>query len=559
MRRAVRIGDNEMRGRWRSSHGSIWLPAAALCALVAQPRQADAGREIWISSARLASLPVSGPAWEALRAAADRPLSLPDLSDKDSSANIHVLAKALVYARTGQTVYRDEVINACLAAIATEGGDTLALGRELAAYVIAADLVGLPPAQDAAFRAWLRRVRNETIGGRTLVSTHADRPNNWGTHAGASRIAVAAYLGDNEDLAHAATVFRGWLGERSEYAGFKYGSVDWQTDERTPRGINPAGTSKLGHSIDGVLPDDQRRSGAFRWPPPRENYVYEALQGALAQAVLLHRLGFDVWEWSDRALLRAFRWLHEQADYPANGDDTWQPHIINYYYGAGFPAPVPSQPGKNVGWTDWTHARGVGEPDDGGLDEGGLDDGGGGGGGSAGLCPAAPPGDGCRLQGAAKLLITQGSRNTGSLRWRWTEGPEAASSDWGEPAAATEFALCTYDSAPGSTRLGLALPLPAGSDWSSRNDRRQRYRARALERTVSLRLHGGPPGRASIRLKLRARPLELVTLAPPAKMFAQDPVATILAVNDRGDCWSSPFSVAETLTNTPRAFRAKSR
>jgi len=31
--------------------------------------------------------------------------------------------------------------------------------------------------------------------------------------------------------------------------------------------------------------------------------------------------------------------------------------VINNYYGTDFPAPVPSRAGKNVGWTDWTHAE----------------------------------------------------------------------------------------------------------------------------------------------------------------------------------------------------------
>jgi hypothetical protein len=104
-----------------------------------------------------------------------------------------------------------------------------------------------------------------------------------------------------------------------------------------------------------VLPDDQRRAGGFTWPPPKENYVWEALQGALAQAVILDRAGYDCWEWSDQALLRAVTWLHEECDYPASSDDTWQPHVVNFFYGSDFPAPVPSNPGKNVGWTDWTH------------------------------------------------------------------------------------------------------------------------------------------------------------------------------------------------------------
>ena len=41
---------------------------------------------------------------------------------------------------------------------------------------------------------------------------------------------------------------------------------------------------------------------------------------------------------------------------PAGGDDTWQPHVVNAFYAADFPAPIPSSPGKNVGWTDWSHA-----------------------------------------------------------------------------------------------------------------------------------------------------------------------------------------------------------
>jgi hypothetical protein len=331
---------------------------AALCvsALGAATACADPPRGIWVSAAELASLPTSGPAWAGLIAAADRPTGAPDLSDKSGRVNVQVMAKALAFARTGDERYRRDVVAACRAAIGTEkGGSTLSLGRKLVAYVIAAELVGLPPADEEVFRDWLRRVRNQKLKGKTLVSTHEKRPNNWGTHAGASRIAVAVYLDDRQDLERAAKVFKGWLGDRAAYDGFKYGDLSWQADPRSPVGINPADAMKRGHVVDGVLPDDQRRGGPFTWPPPRENYVYGALQGALVQAVILDRAGYDVWSWEREALLRAFRWLHQQADFPARGDDTWTPHLVNYYYGSHFPAPVPSNPGKNVGWTDWSH------------------------------------------------------------------------------------------------------------------------------------------------------------------------------------------------------------
>lgn len=328
---------------------------SCLLCIFLNPCQAVA-EGVWIDSQSLQQLPTTGEAWNNLKRAADTPVPVPDLSDKDSLANVRVLAKALVYRRLKIPCYRQEVIQACKDIMGTESrGNTLALGRELAAYVIAADLVTLPPEFDKRFRSWLKSLLSLSLKGRSLRSTHEDRPNNWGTHAGASRAAIASYLGDGEELVRVAGVFKGWLGDRTSYAGFRYKNKSWQVDPSQPVGINPRGAQKQGQNIDGVLPDDQRRGGSFNWPPPRENYVWEALQGALVQAVILHRAGYDVWNWQDQALLRAYKWLYQVADYPAKGDDTWQVHLVNHFYGTDFPAPVPARPGKNMGWTDWTH------------------------------------------------------------------------------------------------------------------------------------------------------------------------------------------------------------
>lgn len=327
------------------------------------PSAGLASTGIWTNSAELKLLPMQGPAWKNLKYIANQPAGTPALSNQDDPVNVKIMAKALVYARTGETRLRTEVIAGCMAAIGTEkGGRTLALGRELAAYVIAADLVKLPAAEDQRFRAWLVETLAENLSGKTLRSTHEERPNNWGTHAGASRAAVAVYLGDQAELQRCAQVFKGWLGDRNAYAGFSFGDLSWQADPSRPVGINPKGARKDGKPVDGVLPDDQRRGGDFCWPPPQENYVYEALQGALVQAVILHRAGYEVWNWQDQALLRAYQWLHQQADFAATGDDNWQPHVINYYYGTHFPAPTPANPGKNVGWTDWTHGSAAQSP-----------------------------------------------------------------------------------------------------------------------------------------------------------------------------------------------------
>jgi hypothetical protein len=285
-------------------------------------------------------------------------LDPPNISDNDSNHDVQTLAVALVYVRTGQGAYRTKAIDAIMSAIGTEaGGNSLALARNLLSYVVAANIVKLPPTEDDRFRAWLKTLVNkQNAEGGSLRETHEWRASNWGTHAGASRAAVDVYLGDSKDLAQAAKVFKGWLGDRSSWAGFNpEKDQSWQCDETEPVGVNRAGCTKEGHSIDGVLPYDQRRSGPFTWPPPQEPYVYGGLQGALAQAEILSRAGYPAWQWEDKALFRAFRWLHEQAGYPAPKPSEWEPWLVNKRYGTRFPAVTPAENGKNMGWTDWMY------------------------------------------------------------------------------------------------------------------------------------------------------------------------------------------------------------
>jgi len=323
--------------------------------------------EIWISTYEILRLPTSGKAWESVKYAANH---IPAAEGgHNSKHDTSTLACALVAVRLNDPVYYKRTADNLIAAIGTElncepedSCNSLSISRNLASYVVAADIIDFKnydPGREPQFRAWVDKLRTwkHPEDGWSITQKHERRPNNHGTMAGASRIAADVYLGDMNDLARAAQVFKGWLGDRVSYAGFKYGDLSWQADPSRPVGINPMGSTKEGHSIDGVLPDDQRRGGTFTWPPAKENYVYEALQGALVQAAILHRAGYDAFNWQDKALLRAFEWLHNEAKFPAEGDDTWQPHVINYIYGTRFPAPIPSKPGKVMGWTDWTHSR----------------------------------------------------------------------------------------------------------------------------------------------------------------------------------------------------------
>lgn len=311
---------------------------------------------VWLSAAEVAALPMNGAGWDAVKKAATGSWGSPNLADLNSTHDVYVLAGALYAVRTGDAAMVAKVRSAILSAKGSESGSrSLEVSRNIVSYVAAADLVGGVGKDEAAFRSWLSGLRTTSFDGRTIISTHEERPNNWGTMAGAARVAIDVYLGDRADLDRAWSVFRGWAGDRGSYAGFKYGDTSWQCFPASPVGINPAGCAVSGHDVGGVLPDDQRRGGSFRWPPPCEGYVHEGLQGALVQAQILERAGYGAFAASNRALERAYVWLTTQGC-NASGDDSTYPLIANRAYGRSFPVGSGGDVGKNIGWLRWTHS-----------------------------------------------------------------------------------------------------------------------------------------------------------------------------------------------------------
>jgi hypothetical protein len=335
------------------------LVVAALVGVAVLPAAAQAAptKGIMLNQAEISALPAYGPAWDALVKRAKSTWPAPNIADQNSMTDVYTLAGALYYAKTGDAAMRTKVRNTIMAAMGTEkGGRVLALARGLQSYVLAADLIDLrsySAADDASFRSWLSAVRTEPMTEcDNLILCHEKRPNNWGNHSGASRIAADIYLGDASDLARAATVFRGYLGERSAYAGFKYGELSWQANPSAPVGINPPGATKNGLNIDGVLPDDQRRGGVC-CTLVKENYVYEGLQGAVAAAYLLSRQGYNAWNWGNQAIKRAFIWETTVNYFTATSDDSWQPWLVNKVYGLKLGCNAGAGPGKGFGYADW--------------------------------------------------------------------------------------------------------------------------------------------------------------------------------------------------------------
>lgn len=326
---------------------------------------------LWLSPSEASSLPNSGTAWTSLLSNAGNSALNPDFTDQNSKNDVYILAKSFVWSKTQDSKYRTEVRDGLKKLVETHpltnssSWDWLGILRGLGSYVIAADTIDLasfdPAFDQNVFRPWLSKVRSSIVeGGRgSVISAQEDRPNNFGTHASASRIAADLYLKDQQDLDKAIKVFQGWLGDRSQYASFRYGELSWQCDAANPVGVNPACT-KNGLDLNGSLTDDQRRCGTFVNPPCKTDYSWEGLQGAVVAAELLHRQGYPSYQWSNQGMLRTINWLYNTTfsdgkNFPAVGDDTWMIWIINKRYSKSFPTSAATSPGKMMGYSDWTH------------------------------------------------------------------------------------------------------------------------------------------------------------------------------------------------------------
>lgn len=310
------------------------VSSAVVAAVAASP--------IWLSRAEIVNRPMTGAAWSQLVSYADQcGNGTPDASDRNNEERKRIVAAAIAYVRTGDESYRDAVVGNCQDVIGTEGGDTLSLGRCLFAYAFAAQLVDY---HGPAFVDWIDDVRFTTISGRTLISTHEERPNNWGTWAGLSRLAVDVYIGDADDFAQAVTVWQGWFDGTWDH---EYSSpFCWHDNDGLMTGINWE---------NGVVPDDQRRCECCPPTVSCENYVFEALQGVIGSVGVMEHLGYPALSWWNNGLHRAWMQLDDWSC-EAEGNDRWEPWFVNWAYGTDYPAPLPAEPGRSIGFTDWTHS-----------------------------------------------------------------------------------------------------------------------------------------------------------------------------------------------------------
>ena len=353
------------------------------------PQTAPAPRSngIWISPATLRHLPMTGAAWDRLLADAEADPGSADVADQDSGHDVATLAAALVCARTQNPELCDKARAGVVAAIGTErGGRWLAVGRNLTAYVIAADVMGLradgdPDSAGTRVETWIRGFETERLADNNTGEPSPFIPFASGSNAsaqeGAAYAAVAAYLGDRVALERAWDAFRTYLCDPSapdrEHIDLHRGvESGWAYDDRHPCAVNPAGAAKqvppgrpgAGQVVplDGAIINDMARGGDLAWPPGTTQYPWVGLEGLVPAAVILDRAGYPAFAVADRAVLRAVRYLRDLE--LSTGSGTWFRErrcneivqLVNVAYGAHFRVDLPTGGGRTVGYTDWTHA-----------------------------------------------------------------------------------------------------------------------------------------------------------------------------------------------------------
>jgi hypothetical protein len=260
------------------------------------------------------------------------------------------------------------------------------VGRNLTAYVIAADLLDLRADGNAGsagtrVEEWIAGWLTKQLRDNNSTAFRDIEPFGGSANAmaqeGLAYTAVAAYLRDGWALERAWDAFRTFACDPSapdrENIYLDKSVEDGWTAASNPCAVNPAGSTMrvpqgmpgagTVHSIDGSLSGDMRRGGSYQWEPAYTQYTWVGLEGFVPAAVLLERAGYPAFQVADRAVLRTLEYLWYLRT--QTGDARWFDgdrargivHLVNVAYGASFPVAGAVGVGRTVGYTDWTHTE----------------------------------------------------------------------------------------------------------------------------------------------------------------------------------------------------------
>jgi hypothetical protein len=374
-----------MRSIWKWGLLPLVLAVIALGLSACHPAQSSG---IWLDNSTLDNLSQNTSAFNSLEDTATASNPFEPVCDQDSQHDTRTLAKALYGVATDNANMQFGAISSIAAAVGTEedhpscgsSGSTLprwlSVGRNLGAYVIAADVLRSVDVVSASVDGWFADFLDGTITLQNNNNPGVQEPlstSAWNTGANASaqqgfvRSALAAYLGNDTILANEFLRFRKYVGDRTSTWDLEQTDATqdtWQRVPADPVGIVEPGPTKNGCRWDGAVAWDMARTGAYSCTPDFDNdgqYPWVGLEGAIPAAMILQRQGFHAFEAVTNAINRSldFLWDVRQRTGDARwfdgsrGNDVIQ--LVNHAYGENHLFVGPAGNGRTVGWTDWTH------------------------------------------------------------------------------------------------------------------------------------------------------------------------------------------------------------
>ena len=339
----------------------------------------QSGNGVWISQAEIMQRPTSGAAWDSIISAAGGNWGTADVSNQDSNHDQLVLAGAYACARSGQ--FCDKTVAGLKAAIGTETGSGsrwLAVGRNMLGYTIAADVMRnsghLTGTDLTSVSNRLANFLTEKLPDNNSGVPETLTPFNSGSNASAQEAAVytaiARYTGNTQKLSYVWNRYRLYSCDKSSPEtvinidnGFA-GGWSFAANKADACAVNPKGSTKNSHNIDGAVINDIVRGASFTWPPVPTQYVWTGFRGYLDAAVLLQRAGFPALSISDNAPLRDIQYIcYLQNNTPGGWWNLSNPnpsaHLAHSVYGVTFPSgcgiKYPVGADMILGFTDWTH------------------------------------------------------------------------------------------------------------------------------------------------------------------------------------------------------------
>lgn len=331
---------------------------------------------IWISSNEIKLRPTSGPEWNAMYAIAQNATATgADISNQDSNHDIDTLALALVCVRQNDPSLCTKARAAVVNAIDTEnGGRWLAVGRNLGAYIIAADVLNLrsdsnSTSEGSKVNAWLVRMNTKTLQSNNDASVqYTFRQSAWNSASNASAqegfayAALSAYLNNSEGLTWSWNAFRRYAGDRTSTHTMTSNDMSWQFKPDDIVAIQDAGSTKGGCRLDGAISNDMARGGSYSCQPGYTSYPWVGLEGAVPAALILYRAGYPAFTVANNAILRTHEYLWDVRQRSGNID--WFDgtraneviHLVNIAYQKNFLINLPVSGGaRTVDFTLWTH------------------------------------------------------------------------------------------------------------------------------------------------------------------------------------------------------------